>query len=218
MPVRHRRAGEHASERWKNGRGATATIASADGWVLTLDTIESTGPLSESPASDRTLCLVRGAELSLDVGGAEHLVERYNTLTLPGDTPTVANADDGTRQCLTLTVRRGAGIGRLAIESVANGETVHANTTTDAIVLIEGALTITTPTSGFPGTPERGRAGRFDALIFERDDRRLAASTVTASVDSIVAFACVSPSPIEVDNAGPTLRALAETAQRFCTN
>lgn len=155
---------------------------------MTLDTIESTGPLDELLEHDRTVCVVRGAELFLEVAGVEIVIERYTSWTGPADIATIAHADDGTRQSITLVAHRSCGVGSIAVEQLPVGTTLRLPAPTVAVVLIEGALTIVTPTSGFPGTPERGRAARFDALIVDRSDRLFSTSTVTTAIDSVIAF------------------------------
>lgn len=66
---------------WKNGGGSTTTIAVGPlgagfedfDWRVSLATISEDGPFSRFPGVDRTLALVDGAGMTLDIDGSERV-------------------------------------------------------------------------------------------------------------------------------------------------
>lgn len=70
------RASTYRRTRWKNGGGETMEIAiSPQGasledfdWRLSMATVASDGPFSRFPGVDRTLCILEGAGIRLQVG------------------------------------------------------------------------------------------------------------------------------------------------------
>src|SRR5690606_15272177 len=67
---------------WKNGGGSTTTIAVGPpeagfddfDWRVSLATISEDGPFSRFPGVDRTLALVDGHGMTLDIDGSERVI------------------------------------------------------------------------------------------------------------------------------------------------
>ncbi|MDX7951071.1 HutD family protein [Lichenihabitans sp. Uapishka_5] len=102
---------------WKNGGGETIEIAVEPAgagledfaWRLSSATVASDGPFSAFAGIDRTLALLSGAGLQLDVGGgAYRLQPGDDPLAFPGDVPTAASLLDGPISDLNMMTRRGS--------------------------------------------------------------------------------------------------------------
>lgn len=101
---------------WKNGGGATAEVAVHPAgagfddfaWRISLADVESNGPFSSFPGIDRTLILLHGDGLSLDVDGELHRLDaRSPMLAFSGDAVTTGTLAGGPiRDCNVMT-RRG---------------------------------------------------------------------------------------------------------------
>lgn len=101
---------------WKNGGGATAEIAvcPADAdldtfdWRVSMADVASDGPFSLFPGIDRTLVLIRGEALMLEVGGSLHRLDASAPmLAFEGDVPTVGLLPGGPIRDFNVMTRRG---------------------------------------------------------------------------------------------------------------
>ena len=182
---------------WANGRGTTLEIAAfptpdAWTWRLSLATVTCDGPFSTLDGVDRHIAVAQGAGMVLRVDDVEHHLGTYESLSFPGDAETICTLIDGPQRDLNLMVRRTAGSGELRVQRCVRGERIAADDVV-ALVVLDGAVAVSTPSPGFPGTPVRDRAGRFDALLADNqtDDRTHTfarfGSVATAVVDSVVA-------------------------------
>src|SRR5262245_6371978 len=103
--------------RWKNGGGETREVlvspvgASLDAmeWRVSLATMASDGPFSEFRGITRTLSVIRGAGITLHVGGGpvRELLVSSEPHTFDGETPTSASLIDGPIVDLNVMSRRG---------------------------------------------------------------------------------------------------------------
>ena len=102
---------------WNNGGGTTAQLAAcpegagmADfGWRLSMADVAADGPFSRFPGVDRTLVLVEGQGLWLDVGCvSSRLDEGRRMLTFSGETDTVARLVEGPIRDFNVMTRREA--------------------------------------------------------------------------------------------------------------
>jgi environmental stress-induced protein Ves len=128
---------------WKNGGGTTrqiaatptgATFADLD-WSVSIAEIEQPGPFSEFPGIDRTIMLIAGIEMILDVDGTPHRLGAFETLAFSGDAVTVCSLPRGATRGLNLMTRRGRAAGSLRAVDVASGyETTVADG--EAVVLV----------------------------------------------------------------------------------
>ncbi|MBB3220575.1 HutD/Ves family protein [Pseudoduganella umbonata] len=102
---------------WKNGGGCTTEIlASPPGATLddfdfriSLATIVHSGPFSTFPGVDRTLSLVDGGSVVLDVGNERRvaLSEREPVVAFPGEVPVSATVDGVPTVDFNVMTRRG---------------------------------------------------------------------------------------------------------------
>ena len=101
---------------WKNGGGTTAQVAAfpeesgfeSFGWRLSMADVGSDGAFSPFPGIDRTLVLVEGDGLELDVEGVAHRLDRTSPkLSFSGDDATTGRLVAGPIRDLNVMTRRG---------------------------------------------------------------------------------------------------------------
>ncbi|OBZ95162.1 HutD-family protein [Pararhizobium polonicum] len=102
---------------WKNGGGETVEIAvfppEADlatfGWRISMATVASDGPFSVFPGIDRTLSILEGQGMELDIAGRAPVVltQFSEPLAFPADAATSARLVSGTIVDLNVMTRRG---------------------------------------------------------------------------------------------------------------
>ena len=100
MRILHAR--DFAVQPWKNGGGMTTEIAAfpagagfdAFEWRISMARVASAGPFSMFPGIDRSLALIEGAGITLDVEGrgAIVLAPGAHPAVFPGDVPVSATA------------------------------------------------------------------------------------------------------------------------------
>ncbi|MBL8266545.1 HutD family protein [Steroidobacter sp.] len=111
------RANEYRRMPWKNGGGETreilvsppgATLDTLD-WRVSLATVASDGPFSVFTAIDRTLSVIRGAGIRLQVGTEPTalLLENSDPYSFDGEAPASADLVDGAIVDLNVMSRRG---------------------------------------------------------------------------------------------------------------
>ncbi|MGH6859831.1 MAG: HutD/Ves family protein [Phyllobacterium sp.] len=111
------RASNHRAMPWKNGGGVTTQIAiwppeatAADfDWRVSMATVAADGPFSNFAGIDRTLAILDGAGIDLDVAehGAVRLTQDTAPFAFPGDVPTAARLVAGPATDLNVMTRRG---------------------------------------------------------------------------------------------------------------
>jgi len=102
---------------WKNGGGETVEIAvfppEADlasfGWRVSMATVASDGPFSVFAGIDRTLSILEGKGMELDIAGRPStlLTQASQPLAFPADAQTSARLVSGTIVDLNVMTRRG---------------------------------------------------------------------------------------------------------------
>jgi environmental stress-induced protein Ves len=101
---------------WKNGGGTTAEVAAFPegsgfetfGWRISMADVASDGPFSVFPGIDRTLIVVEGNGIELDVEGiAYQLDETIPKLSFSGDDITNGRLLSGPTRDLNVMTRRG---------------------------------------------------------------------------------------------------------------
>jgi environmental stress-induced protein Ves len=111
------RAADYRRMPWKNGGGETreilvsppgATLDALD-WRISLATIASDGPFSTFEGIQRTLCVIRGAGIQLQVGNAtpELLLETSSPYTFAGEAAASSTLVAGATVDLNVMSRRG---------------------------------------------------------------------------------------------------------------
>lgn len=101
---------------WKNGGGTTAEVAAFPpgagfgtfGWRISMADVATDGPFSAFPGIDRTLIVVEGNGIELDVDGVPYRLDGPAArLSFSGDDPTVAHLLAGSIRDLNIMTRRG---------------------------------------------------------------------------------------------------------------
>ncbi|MCW0001443.1 HutD family protein [Pararhizobium sp. YC-54] len=111
------RAADHRRMPWKNGGGETVEIAvfppeadlAAFGWRISMATVASDGPFSVFAGIDRTLSIIEGEGMELDIAGRKPVVltRASAPLPFPADAATSARLVSGTIVDLNVMTRRG---------------------------------------------------------------------------------------------------------------
>ncbi|TPN38807.1 HutD family protein [Mesorhizobium sp. B2-3-3] len=122
------RAAEYKSMPWKNGGGVTTEIAVSPAgagldefdWRVSMARVESSGPFSSFAGIDRTLSVLEGEGIVLDITGqpATRLAPASAPFSFPADLPTRAALIAGPITDLNVMTRRGRmlhSVERLAI-------------------------------------------------------------------------------------------------------
>jgi environmental stress-induced protein Ves len=159
---------------WKNGGGSTTEItvfppgATFDDfdWRISLATITQSGPFSVFPGIDRTLTLVDGAGVVLDVGNERRvaLSEREPVVAFPGETQITATVDDGMTTDFNVMTRRVQCNHQLERRVVRDFSTLERRSETTIVFLAEGeSLTVLSGS-------ERIAMVRYDAVVLEKED------------------------------------------------
>jgi len=100
---------------WKNGGGTTAELAAFPegagfetfGWRVSMADVASDGPFSAFPGIDRTLVLVEGEGIELDVEGMTYRLDRISPkLSFSGDDMTTGRLLSGPIRDLNVMTRR----------------------------------------------------------------------------------------------------------------
>ncbi|AKU23805.1 HutD family protein [Massilia sp. NR 4-1] len=162
----------HASP-WKNGGGSTTEIAVAPAgasfdefdWRISLATIAASGPFSVFPGIDRTLTLVEGAGVVLDVGNERRvaLSEREPVVAFPGETAVSATIEGITTDFNVMT-RRSRCSHQLERRVVRDFSTLERRSELTVLFLAEGeSLTVASGS-------ERVAMVRYDALVLDREE------------------------------------------------
>lgn len=110
------RAADHKRMPWKNGGGETVEIAvfpegaglSDFDWRISMARVDGDGPFSEFAGIERTLAILEGAGIILDVDGdIRRLTIDSAPHSFPADRPTSARLIDGTVIDFNVMSRRG---------------------------------------------------------------------------------------------------------------
>lgn len=102
---------------WKNGGGETAEIAvfpaeaglASFGWRISMATVSAEGPFSLFAGTDRTLSILDGDGLELDIKGRTPalLTRQSAPLAFPADVPATARLTSGAIVDLNVMTKRG---------------------------------------------------------------------------------------------------------------
>ena len=151
MAVRVVRNADLVRVPWKNGGGTTAEVAAfpegagfdAFGWRVSMADVASDGPFSAFPGVDRTLIVVEGAGLELEVEGASYRLDASSPkLSFSGDDATIGRLLAGPIRDLNVMTRRGRF--RHRTRFVESGVALLAESTGTAfIVAFDGSFDVT---------------------------------------------------------------------------
>ncbi|HEX4767223.1 MAG TPA: HutD family protein [Lichenihabitans sp.] len=101
---------------WKNGGGTTAEVAAFPpgagfedfGWRISMADVAADGPFSAFGGIDRTLVLIEGAALELDIDGVVHRLDEATPLrSFRGEAATFGRLPAGPIRDLNVMTRRG---------------------------------------------------------------------------------------------------------------
>jgi environmental stress-induced protein Ves len=159
---------------WKNGGGSTTEItvfppgATFDDfdWRISLATITQSGPFSQFPGIDRTLTLIDGPGVVLDVGNERRvaLSEREPIVAFPGEIEVHATVDGGMTTDFNVMTRRAQCNHQLERRVVRDFSTLERRSETTIVFLAEGeSLTLISGS-------ERISMVRYDAAVLEKED------------------------------------------------
>ncbi|MBY5691618.1 HutD family protein [Rhizobium leguminosarum] len=164
------RAGDHKRMPWKNGKGETVEIAvfppgasiNDFDWRISMATVAEDGPFSIFPGIDRTLAILDGNGMVLDVAGSTPVLLTTTTdpLSFPADIPVAARLEDGVITDLNVMTRRDGLAHTLIRVDVDGGNTVRLSPSTCLFLCHRGALS-------FRRDGETGALAAGDALLIE---------------------------------------------------
>ncbi len=136
---------------WKNGGGTTAEVAvfpegsgfETFGWRVSMADVASDGPFSVFPEIDRTLILVEGDGIDLDVEGVAYRLDRTSPkLSFSGDDRTTSRLPSGPIRDLNVMTRRGRF--RHRTRFVESGVALLSEDTATAfLVVLDGPFDVT---------------------------------------------------------------------------
>ncbi|CCV13114.1 HutD family protein [Mesorhizobium sp. STM 4661] len=145
------RAAEYRVMPWKNGGGTTTEIAvSPDGaglddfdWRVSMARVESGGPFSGFVGVDRTLAVLDGDGVVLDIAGRApiELTQASAPFSFPADVPTQAALIAGPITDLNVMTRRGQmthKVERLVISAPLD---IHMEAATTLVLCLDGIVT-----------------------------------------------------------------------------
>ncbi len=156
---------------WKNGGGSTTEIAVAPpgagldtfDWRISLATIAHGGPFSSFPGVDRTLALVDGPGVMLDIegDGRFHLNDENPIVEFSGDCAVMASLQDGSTTDFNVMTRRQRCHHRLGCRVLDGASGFAPRGDITILFLLSGdSLTVSSDT-------ERIGMVRYDTVLFD---------------------------------------------------
>lgn len=162
---------------WKNGGGTTAEVASFPegstldtfGWRISMADVASDGPFSAFPEIDRTLIVIEGAGIEIEVAGATHRLDPASPLlSFPGDVPTQARLLSGPIRDLNVMTRRGQFDHRVAFVQ-AGDVTPSSNVRAAFIFALDAAFGLSSESAKYVLQP-------LDALVLDEAPNKVVLS------------------------------------------
>ncbi|TPK92960.1 MULTISPECIES: HutD family protein [unclassified Mesorhizobium] len=160
---------------WKNGGGTTTEIAvSPDGagldhfdWRVSMARVETSGPFSSFAGIDRTLSVLEGEGITLDIAGQPpaRLTTASVPLAFPGDVPTGAALIGGPIADLNVMTRRGRMAHKVECRPLASEIRFAPCADTTLILAVGGGFMLF--------TDDAPSLGPLDTLILDRDSPEL---------------------------------------------
>lgn len=165
------RAAEYRVMPWKNGGGTTTEIAvSPDGaglddfdWRVSMARVESDGAFSGFAGVDRTLAVLQGDGIVLDITGRAptELTGVSAPFSFPADVPTQAALVAGPITDLNVMTRRGRMTHKVERLIISAPLDIRAETATTLILCVDGSVT-----AGLAGAV---KLDPFDTLMIGSD-------------------------------------------------
>lgn len=158
---------------WKNGGGSTTEIAIAPpgaglddfDWRISLATISEDGPFSVFPGIDRTLALVEGPGVTLDIVGGKRvfLCDDDPLIEFSGESEIKATLHGGATLDFNVMTRRARCHHRLGRRALSGISEFAPRGDLTVLFLVEGdSLSVSSDA-------ERIGMVRFDTIIFDTD-------------------------------------------------
>ncbi|PDT18809.1 HutD-family protein [Rhizobium sp. J15] len=164
------RASDHKRMPWKNGGGETVEIAVSPeeaglagfDWRVSMATVATDGPFSIFPGIDRTLVILDGNGMVLDIEGSAPvlLTVASDPLAFPADIPVGARLQDGAITDLNVMTRRGGLAHTLSRIELDGSSSMGLPAPTCLLLCHSGALS-------FRRGDETGALAAGDALLIE---------------------------------------------------
>ena len=155
---------------WKNGGGTTTEIAvSPDGaglddfdWRISMARVETGGPFSSFAGIDRTLSVLEGDGVVLDIAGQPpaRLTADSAPLAFPGDVPTSAALIGGPITDLNVMTRRGRMAHGVERRPLSGEIRIAPRAETTLVLAVNGGFTLL--------TGDAPSLGPLDTLILDR--------------------------------------------------
>ena len=155
---------------WKNGGGSTTEIAIAPSgalldnfdWRVSLATISQSGPFSLFPGIDRTLALVSGNGVTLEMEGARRFVlcARDPLIEFSGEATINAIVGDGVTTDFNVMTRRARCRHQFERRDISGNSVLVRRSGTTLLFLADGERL----------SANGATLGRFDALILGPED------------------------------------------------
>ncbi|TPI41139.1 HutD family protein [Mesorhizobium sp. B3-1-9] len=169
------RAADYRVMPWKNGGGTTTEIAVSPAgagledfdWRVSMARVETSGPFSSFAGIDRTLSVLEGEGIILDIAGQPPapLTMASVPLAFPGDVPTGAALIGGPITDLNVMTRRGRMAHKVECRPLASEIRIAPRADTTLVLAVGGGFTL------FTG--DAPSLGPLDTLILDRDSLEL---------------------------------------------
>lgn len=169
------RAADYRVMPWKNGGGTTTEIAVfPDGaglddfdWRISMAKVETSGPFSSFAGIDRTLSVLGGEGIVLNIAGqpTARLTAASAPLAFPGDVPTGAALIGGPIADLNVMTRRGRMTHRVERRPLSGEIRIAPRADTTLILAVGSGFTLF--------TDDAPDFGPLDTLILDRDSPEL---------------------------------------------
>lgn len=175
------RAADYKRMAWKNGGGETIEVwvdprgASLDafGWRVSMARVAGDGPFSVFEGIDRTLCVLEGMGLALDIAGigTRMLSTTSDPLRFPADAPTSARLAQGAIVDLNVMTRRSVCDHKVRRIALADRQTIRPGALWTVLMPL-GPVTV----QAAGGTAHRLEAR--DALVLDANDQAVIVSAL----------------------------------------
>jgi environmental stress-induced protein Ves len=169
------RAADYRVMPWKNGGGTTIEIAvSPDGaglddfdWRVSMARVETNGPFSSFTGIDRTLSVLEGQGIVLDIAGQApaRLTPASAPLAFAGDVPTSAALIGGPITDLNVMTRRGRMAHAVERRPLSGEIRIMPRADTTLVLAVNAGFTLL--------TQDRPGLGPLDTLMLEGDGPEL---------------------------------------------
>jgi len=169
------RAADYRVMPWKNGGGTTTEIAvSPDGaglenfdWRISMAKVETSGPFSSFAGIDRTLSVLEGEGIVLDIAGQPPapLTTASAPLAFSGDVPTGAALIGGPITDLNVMTRRGRMAHKVERRALSGEIRISPRADTTLVLAVDAGFTLF--------TDDASSLGPLDTLILDRDSPEL---------------------------------------------